>query len=381
MKTKTIADFAHIGPDTLAGRYLRRFWQPVYLSRDLKPGHPVRILQFGEHFTLYRGASGAPFLVEDRCPHRQTSLSLGSIEGDAIRCFYHGWLFDGEGQCREQPAEKASFAAKVRCAAYPARDYLGLVFAYLGPGEPPDFPRFPELEEAEGTPVANKHFVPCNYFQRIENDLDETHIHFVHRTSTEGYGLDELPEITVTETEYGILREGARSGRGANATRRTHWIMPNINLIDLPPSPDTQYWTIYVAWRVPIDDVTMNTYSVIMKRTAPGAPLETGRKPLDPDPTQITRDILAGKRRVQDIDPEYRGLFVVQDNVALAGQGAIVDRSKEWLGQSDKGIILLRKLWSRELRALAQGKELKAWSRPKEKLPLIINGRGELVGA
>jgi 5,5'-dehydrodivanillate O-demethylase oxygenase subunit len=380
MRSSKFSDFAHVGPDTLAGRYLRRFWQPVFLSRELMAGHPKRIRQFGEYFTLYRGASGAAFLVEDRCPHRQTALSLGSVEGDDIRCFYHGWLFDGTGQCRQQPAEKASFAAKVRCAAYPVREYLGLVFAYLGDGEPPEFPRFPELEEAEGSPVANRHFVPCNYFQRIENDLDETHIHFVHRVSTEGYGLDEIPEIAVRETAYGILREGTRSGRGANATRRAHWIMPNVNLIDLPPSPETQYWTIYVAWRVPIDDETMHTFSVVMKRTPAGGAAEAARKPIEPDPMQLTRDILAGKLRVQDLDPDYRGLFVVQDNVALAGQGSIVDRTKERLGQSDKGIILLRKLWSRELRAMAEGRALKPWRRPKENLPLIVNERGELVG-
>jgi len=380
MRNGKYSDFAHVGRDTLAGRFLRRFWQPIFLSRELKAGHPVRLQQFGEHFTLYRGESGAAYLVEDRCPHRQTALSLGWVEGEDIRCFYHGWLFDGTGQCLQQPAEKASFAAKVRCAAYPVREYLGLVFAYLGEGKPPEFPRFPELEEAEGTPVANKHFVPCNYFQRIENDLDETHIHFVHRVSTEGYGLDEIPEISVRETAYGILREGTRSGRGANATRTAHWIMPNVNLIDLPPSPDTPYWTIYVAWRVPIDDETMHTFSVVMKRTAPGTVVEPVRKPIDPDPLQLTRDILAGKLRVQDLDPAYRGLFVVQDNVALAGQGAIVDRSKERLGQSDKGIILLRKLWSRELRALAENRPLKSWRRPQEKLPLIINARGELVG-
>jgi 5,5'-dehydrodivanillate O-demethylase oxygenase subunit len=383
MKTKTIADFAHIGPDTLAGRYLRRFWQPVYLSRDLKPGHPVRILQFGEHFTLYRGASGAPFLVEDRCPHRQTSLSLGSIEGDAIRCFYHGWLFDGEGQCREQPAEKASFAAKVRCAAYPARDYLGLVFAYLGPGEPPDFPRFPELEEAEGTPVANKHFVPCNYFQRIENDLDETHVHFVHRVSTKSYGLDEIPEIAVAETEYGIRREGLRSGARVNISRVAHIVWPNINLVDLPPSPDYPYWTVQVAWRVPQDDETSVTFSLRLLKPEPGQEpgarkIKPSREP-DPPAIKLSEDILAGRLRIQDVDPSYSGLFVVEDNVALAAQGRITDRSRDWLGQSDKGVILLRRIWERELKALAEGRPLKAWRRPKERMGLAVSEVTEMA--
>ncbi len=215
MKPSKYSDFAHIGPGTLAGRFIRHFWQPVYVGADLKPGHPVRIQVLGEYFTLYRGDSGTPYVLEDRCPHRQTSLALGSIEGDCIRCFYHGWKFDGHGQCTEQPAEKANFAAKVKARAYPTEEYLGLIFAYLGEGEAPALPRFPELEDVEGVLVANKHPVPCNYFQRIENDLDETHVHFVHRVSTDSYGLNELPEIDLHRDR---LRHPAR--RRAPGQRR-----------------------------------------------------------------------------------------------------------------------------------------------------------------
>jgi len=92
-------DFAHVGPGTLAGRFLRRFWQPIYVAKDLAPGIPVRIKRFNEYFTLYRGESGAFHMVGDRCPHRLTQMSLGWVEGERIRCFYHGWVFDGMGQC------------------------------------------------------------------------------------------------------------------------------------------------------------------------------------------------------------------------------------------------------------------------------------------
>ena len=98
-------DFAHTGPDTLAGRYLRMFWQPVYISDELPPGmaKPIRIMC--EDFTLYRGESGTPHVIASRCAHRGMQLSPGWIEGDCIRCFYHGWKYDGSGQCIEQPAE------------------------------------------------------------------------------------------------------------------------------------------------------------------------------------------------------------------------------------------------------------------------------------
>ncbi|HVA11717.1 MAG TPA: Rieske 2Fe-2S domain-containing protein [Stellaceae bacterium] len=376
MKPSKYSDFAHIGPGTLAGRFLRHFWQPIYIGSELAPGRPVRVQLLGEYFTLYRGDSGAPFVLEDRCPHRQTSLALGSVEGDCIRCFYHGWKFDGAGACQEQPAEKAGFAAKVQARAYPTREYLGLIFAYFGEGEAPALPRFPEMEEAEGVLVASRHPVPCNYFQRIENDLDETHVHFVHRVSTDSYGLSELPEIDVTETDYGILRIGARSGGGANATRTAHWMMPNVHFLDLPPSPDHPHWTVYLAFRVPVDDENMLTLSVAVR---PAGGNSGPRKKLEPDPLQLTADILAGKLRIQDIDPAYPGLFVVQDNVALAGQGRIVDRSRDRLGQSDKGIILLRQLWERELKKLAEGKPIKAWRRPRGKLHLLVDRPKELA--
>ena len=373
MTDNPYTDFAHIGPDRLAGRYLRRFWHPVHRSEDLIAGRPVRLQALNEYFTLYRGDGGAVHLLVDRCPHRQTSLAHGWVEGDRLRCFYHGWVFDGAGQCLEQPAEKASFAAKVKVRAYPVREYLGLIFAYLGDGAPPPLPLYPEIEEAKADLSVNRHVVPCNYFQRIENDLDETHVHFVHRVSTRSYGLDEIPEIAVAETPYGIRREGKRSGERVNISRVAHIIWPNINLVDLPPSPDFPYWTVQVAWRVPLDDETAVTYSLRLRPSEAGATRVRASVEPDPSPLHVSQEILAGRMRIQDVDPNYPGLFVVEDNVALAAQGCITDRSKDWLGQSDKGVILLRRIWERELQALAEGRPLKDWRRPTERMGLAVS--------
>src|SRR3712207_1885017 len=103
-------DYVHTGPGTPAGRYLRRFWQPVACSHEIPAGRakPVKIME--EELTLYRGEGGAAHVVAFRCPHRGTQLSTGWVEGDNIRCFYHGWKYDGTGQCIEQPAEDAAFA-------------------------------------------------------------------------------------------------------------------------------------------------------------------------------------------------------------------------------------------------------------------------------
>src|SRR3954466_4489349 len=111
-------DFARTGPRTLAGRFMRRFWQPVELSRDLPPGQTKPIRVMSEDFTLYRGEDGGPHLVAPRCAHRGTQLSTGWVEGDFIRCFYHGWKYNVAGQCVEQPAEDPSFPPKVKIPSY-----------------------------------------------------------------------------------------------------------------------------------------------------------------------------------------------------------------------------------------------------------------------
>src|SRR4051812_47838118 len=107
-------DFVHTGPGTLAGRYLRRFWQPVYVADALPPSVAMPIRIMSEDFTIYRGESGTPHVVADRCAHRGTLLSLGWVEEDCIRCLYHGWKYDGGGQCVEQPGEGPGFADRVR---------------------------------------------------------------------------------------------------------------------------------------------------------------------------------------------------------------------------------------------------------------------------
>lgn len=381
MAVQDPTDFAHVGPDTLAGRFLRRFWQPIARSADLQPGRPVRAAFANEHFTLYRGEHGNLALLDDRCPHRQTSLSFGWVEDDCIRCLYHGWVFDPTGQCIEQPAENAAFAAKIKIRAYPVHEYLGLVYGYFGEGDPPEFPRYPELEDVTGADYSvNMHEVPCSWFQRLENDVDEVHVHFVHSVSTRAIGFDELPQVVVSETDYGIRREGKRSSGGVNVPRVAHLMMPNINMTDLPPSPEMNYWTVHLAYRVPITDEMSMTYSIRLKKPEPGAHVKAGgkgqiknRPDWDVDPKVLVDKILAGKMRLQDVDKDYPALFVVEDNVALAGQGAITDRKRDHLGQSDKGVILLRKIFERELRALDEGRPLKSWARPKSRLDLAVS--------
>src|SRR5262249_22238725 len=112
-ETTSAVDFVRTGPATIGGRYLRRFWQPIYLSRDLAKEQAVPIRFMNENFTLYRGESGRAYVTAPRCPHRGTQLSTGRVQGEQISCRYHGWTFDPTGQCTAQPAEPQPFCSKV----------------------------------------------------------------------------------------------------------------------------------------------------------------------------------------------------------------------------------------------------------------------------
>src|SRR6266545_4763043 len=130
-------DITHTGPDTLAGRYLRMFWQPVYRAQDLPAGRAVPVRIMSEDLTLYRGEGGKAYVVDSACGHRGTQLSVGWVEGENVRCRYHGWMYDGSGQCLEQPLEDRPFCERVKIRSLPAQEYLGLIFVYLGGGEAP----------------------------------------------------------------------------------------------------------------------------------------------------------------------------------------------------------------------------------------------------
>jgi 5,5'-dehydrodivanillate O-demethylase len=363
-------DFAHTGPGTLAGRYLRLFWHPIYLARDLAPGRakPVRIMS--EDFTLYRGEGGTPHLVAFRCAHRGTQLSTGWVEGDCIRCFYHGWKYDGSGQCVEQPAEDAGFAQKVRIKSYPYEEYLGLIFAYLGDGNPPPLPRYPQLED-DGVLEVSTYTRRCNYFNNIDNSVDEAHVAFAHRDSafTE-HGLNwDIPRMSAEETEYGMVGYGTR---GEGTVRVQPFLMPNILFIKSSPDTPESGWSDAFAWRVPMDDETHQSFNVRLVRVTGKAAqryqerVQRRREALRalPSAAEVADAVLAGRLRIHDVAPRP-DIVGVQDNVIQEGQGAIADRAHERLGRTDAPVILVRKLWARELRALAEGQPLTRWTRPE----------------
>ncbi len=378
----SLDDLTRTDPGALAGRYLRRFWQPLCLSADVEAGRARREKIMGQFVTVYRGESGAIHVVADRCAHRGVQMSVGWVQGDEIRCFYHGWKFNGAGQCVEAPAETPGFASRMKVRAYPARDYLGVVFAYLGEGEPPVFPRYPELEdESEGVLVcAARAPVPCNFFQRVENAVDQVHVAFAHGDVFGPEGAADIPDYSVEETSYGLCARGRRPGK---QDRLTHFHMPNINVMRVPPGKDEVGWSPNVVWRVPVDDGHHRSVNIRRVRKAPGAaPIENNYKRNVTDKqVDYAREILAGRMRLDELDPTRdRAIIVaVQDNIAQMGQGPVAPRQDDHLGRSDVGVVAVRRLWLDELRRLANGEVLRDWRRPNDGLRLRSGVEKELA--
>ena len=365
-------DFVHTGPETIAGRYLRRFWQPIYLSRDLAKGKLVPIRVMGEDFTLYRGESGRAYVTVPRCPHRGTQLSTGRVQGEQLSCRYHGWTFDPTGQCVAQPAEPQPFCSKVKIATYPAREAIGLIFAYLGEGAAPPFPVWPKLGQ-----FLHRHRIDCNYFQSAENIVDDIHVHFSHRNSEvlRRSRRAAIPKVSAYETPFGLTQQL----QYARSTELNHFIMPNLCYLQFDYRKRTTVSALFAY--VPIDDTHHNHYmSITAAISSPKiinkligfAAWVDARRPAHKDQwfSKKTLEVLSGKSTFERITNPR-----LQDTVICVGQGTIADRSLDRLGTSDAAVILLRKIWRRELRLLAEGRPLTQFT-----FPQFAEASGEVVG-
>lgn len=359
-------DFAHTGPATLAGRFLRTFWHPVFRSEDLAPAtaKPIRIL--GEDLALFRGDGGAAHLVAAKCRHRGAHLSAGWVEGDAIRCFYHGWMYDAAGRCVEQPAEPKPFCEDAPIKSYPVEEYLGLIFAFLGEGPVPPLPRYRVFENPEAFRLTMVNHRGVNFFQDFENGMDRVHGGFVHRTRPKSFdGRTDSPLVRAEEDNWGLKTIATHpSGKVGIQT----FGMPNKQHIK-----DTFSTRENFIWKVPVDDentahfrVTIVVGDEAVAKEKQALELRAGRPQLDP--FDLAREVVAGRLRLEDVDPMSTEMVWLEDDVVLLSQGVIAERDNvhELLGASDAPIVLLRNIYEREMRALAEGRPLKQWDYDNE---------------
>jgi len=237
-------ELSRVGPGTPCGEYLRRFWQPVVLSEDLRD-LPKRLRILGEDLVAFRDKSGAVGLLELHCPHRGTSLEFGLVGEKGIRCCYHGWLFDVDGTILETPGEPADSTLKDRLfhGAYPVHEYHGLVFAYMG--SPEAQPEFPILDtfDLPGYQLAARQGTvwPCNWLQVKENSMDPAHLAFLHTLpGSQGFtdDLGALGEWDWMETPAGMVYIDTRRQGDRVWVRVADFILPNIHQF---PSVDAPF--------------------------------------------------------------------------------------------------------------------------------------------
>jgi 5,5'-dehydrodivanillate O-demethylase len=304
-------------------------------------------------------------VVGPRCAHRRTRLSVSRVEGDCIRCLYHGWKYDGSGRCIDQPAEPAGFTKDVRIASYPTREYLGLIFAYLGGGQAPVLPRFPEFEAA-GVLEIEMFVRACNYFNDLDYACDPLHVFLTHQDARM---KADARSIAADESEFGVTIKTSRTKR--SSVRLNLFGMPNIALLRLPHSDRNETsWREFASWRVPVDDEHYVSFNLTLihltgkkadrfrqKRARKVARARTAT-------TEMAAQVLAGRATIDDFRAKAPDIARLLDDVVLSAQGAIPDRENEYLGRSDTGVVLLRRIWQRELAALAAGEQLKKWTRP-----------------
>jgi phenylpropionate dioxygenase-like ring-hydroxylating dioxygenase large terminal subunit len=176
-----------IGPGTGMGELFRRFWLPALLSDEL-PGpdcEPVRLRLLGEDLLAWKDTNGRIAIVDAFCPHRSAPLFFGRNEECGLRCVYHGWKFDVDGNCVELPnaTEGETFKERVKLRSYPVQDKAGMVWIYMGPPERiPPLPGFEWLDVPAEQRYVFKYFMNCNYLQTLENEFDTTHSSFLHST-------------------------------------------------------------------------------------------------------------------------------------------------------------------------------------------------------
>jgi phthalate 4,5-dioxygenase oxygenase subunit len=386
-------DLMHVGPGTLMGKFMREYWLPGLVSTELvADGDPVRFKLLGEHLIAFRDSSGKVGVMDHRCPHRCASLFLGRNEQNGLRCVYHGWKFDTDGNCVEQPNVPVAWQAKqkVRAKAYRVQERGGVVWVYMGESQqsPPPFPQLEILlapDHEIGVQFVHR---SCNYLQSLEGDIDTSHFGFLHAGHVE---LDDVPfdhpiRSTLTNrapeyhvadtpwgTSYGAYRDGESGG--------TYWRFANFIFPFWTQQPQGEFSeNVHVRGWVPLDDDNCMWVNLYWQRgdvqaARPRAPLKSGKLlggetldfPYLPNTTewlgrwrmkaQPENDWLID-RRAQRENEIYSGIsnLHLQDQAVTESMGPIVDHSLEHLCPSDLMVARTRRRLLQAAKSFVEGK-------------------------
>ena len=344
-----------VGPGTPMGELMRRYWHPIAGSAQLNDDAPTKEVRLlGEDLVLFRSAAGKAGLIEPSCAHRKANLSYGIPEPEGIRCAYHGWLYDVNGQCLDQPSEPegSRFKDKVKLKAYPVEELGGLIFAYMGPEPAPLLPHYDVLVW-DGVKDAHSTVLPCNWLQCMENSLDPLHFQWLHRywggwtmnrtkpaaerdawNAQVGARGAEHRKIGFEMTDYGVIK---RRLIGEETEADDHWRIGHPILF-----PTILRVTHGLEFRVPVDDTHTLHLLTNYRQYEEGEEVQTEvpfvERPLYDEQGLLIRDYIPA-----------------QDQVAWIIQGAVSDRTTERLGATDVGIIMFRRMLEEQMSVVADG--------------------------
>ncbi|MGX7894109.1 Rieske 2Fe-2S domain-containing protein [Tsuneonella sp. HG222] len=350
-----------VGPGKPMGELMRRYWQPVLASRNVT-SRPREVRILGEDLIVFRDGEGRPGLLYPRCMHRGTSLFWGHVEADGIRCCYHGWKFDVEGNCIEQPCEPNPVARRPehRQPWYPVRERYGLVWAYMGPPDRmPELPRFDAMEPLEDGEdymafdnsvgshgdIDGPEVVPYSWLHMNDNVMDPFHVQVLHTTFSGTQFVREfevMPKVEFNEIEGGVTYQAHRDlADGRHVNRVSTWMMPNIMFV-----PDVAMRggrPNSIGFSVPVDD---SHSRILMALRVPAEARERPMRGLEAENFKPWH--LRTVRERQDQPGDYE---------AQAGQGPVSLHSEEHLVTSDKGIGMQRRMLQRAIAAMDAGED------------------------
>ncbi|HLG70823.1 MAG TPA: Rieske 2Fe-2S domain-containing protein [Chloroflexota bacterium] len=353
--------------DTPMGRLMRRYWLPALLSEEIPEpdGPPAQVRILGEELVAFRDSRGRIGLLGEACAHRGTSLFYGRNEECGLRCIYHGWKYDvdgnvvdtpaepsGEkleagGEAASQPRERREFRHKVKQVAYPTHEVAGIVWAYLGPAEKkPVFPDYAFTQVPLEQTYVTKCVLECNYLQGLEGECDSAHLSFLHRQFEAKdlqalYKADGAPEYITEDTDFGVRLVALRHPSPEETyVRVSSFVMPVTCWV---PAAHRTEAHIYV----PIDDTHSWRYDLgFFSDSLPTPAALHRRHSIGPDYRRYrTMANHYLQDRVVQRTADFTGIedFLNEDACATETMGPIYDRSREHLGQSDKGVIAVRR--------------------------------------
>jgi phenylpropionate dioxygenase-like ring-hydroxylating dioxygenase large terminal subunit len=373
------AELTLVGAGTPMGELLRRYWHPVGLAADAG-AEPRQVRVLGEDLILFRDGAGKAGLLYPRCAHRGTSLYYGKTEERGIRCCYHGWLYDVQGHCLEQPCEEGGGPRrdKVRQPWYPVEERYGLVFAYLGPPErKPVLPRYECLEtpgpgefiEADDTSIGSggAQVVPCNWLQHWENVVDPFHVPVLHGSFSGPQFIEQMglmPKVAFETTPRGVKVTSLRTLEDGRVHRRvTEAVCPTLRVV---PNPRVaRYGPVEsIGWVLPIDDTHYRIYVA-------GRVREKGE-------LARFRSRMNGKPWNELTEAEHQRF--PGDYEAQTGQGPITFHSEEHLATSDKGVAFLRRFMEQQLKVVAEGRDPAGVTFSEAEARVKLDAGQELLG-